>query len=98
MKKTLTKKKVIETIARKHGMHVDDVRIVLQDFLDCIAKELSMGNRFEFRGFGVFETVFRKSKVGRNPKVPDKAVPIPARRAVKFSPGKKLKKIVESHD
>ena len=56
---------------------------------------LTEGNRLEFRDFGVFEVVERKQKVGRNPKNPSVAVIIPARRAVKFSPGKKMKRLIE---
>jgi len=55
---------------------------------------LSEGDRFEFRDFGVFEVVERKAKIGRNPKSPATSIPIPARRAVKFSPGRKMKQTV----
>ena len=36
----------------------------------------------------------RKAKIGRNPKDPDKDVPIPARAVVKFKPGKEMKEQV----
>ena len=94
---TLTKKKAIDKISRKHGMHPDEVRSIVQDFLDLITEELSKGNRFEFRDFGVFEVVRRKEKVGRNPKAPEKTVAIPACNAAKFTPGKRLKKLVGSN-
>ena len=48
----------------------------------------------EFRDFGVFEIVTRKSRIGRNPNKPEDVVVIPARKVVKFKPGKRLRKIV----
>jgi nucleoid DNA-binding protein len=49
----------------------------------------------EFRDFGVFEIVERKQKIGRNPKNAAVPIVIPARAAVKFTPGKKMKELVE---
>jgi nucleoid DNA-binding protein len=49
----------------------------------------------EFRDFGVFEVVVRKQKVGRNPKNALVPIIIPARPAVKFTPGKKMRKRIE---
>ena len=94
--KTIGRKKIIEKIAIKHRMHAVEVRAVIEEFLEQITAGLVKGDRFEFRGFGVFEVIERKAKVGRNPKDPDKAVPIPACNIAKFTPGKKLKKLVEA--
>lgn len=95
-KNTMTKKKLINSISQDKGIHPNDVRHVIQAFLDKITDCLSQGERLEFREFGVFEVVKRKQKIGRNPK--DAAVPIviPARSAVKFTPGKKMRQVVES--
>jgi integration host factor subunit beta len=49
----------------------------------------------EFRDFGVFEVVERKQKIGRNPKKAEEPIVIPARNAVKFTPGKKMRKRIE---
>lgn len=92
---TITKKKLIQVIAQKRGVHPDDVREVIQSFLDVMTDCLSQGNRLEFRDFGVFEIVTRKQKVGRNPKNASVPITIPARSAVKFTPGKKMKELVE---
>ena len=92
--KTITKKKVVYEIAQKRGMDLKDVQRVVQEFLDSVTENLSKGNRFEFRGFGIFEIVRREKKVGRNPKAPKASIVIPARNGVKFTPGKKLKRLV----
>ncbi len=92
---TVTKKKLIQSIAQKRGMHPNDVRNVVQSFLDEMTDSLAHGDRLEFRDFGVFEIVKRKKKIGRNPKNADVPIVIPERMAVKFTPGKKMREEIE---
>lgn len=92
---TITKKSLIQKISQKKGIHPNDVRSVVQAFLDEMTDVLARGDRLEFRDFGVFEIVERKQKIGRNPKNPSVPITIPARKAVKFTPGKKMKKEIE---
>jgi len=92
---TITKKKLIQVISHQRGVHPNDVRNVIQSFLDAMTEYLSKGDRLEFRDFGVFEIVERKQKIGRNPKNAAVPIVIPARLAVKFTPGKKMKKLLE---
>jgi integration host factor subunit beta len=91
---TITKKKLIQNISQARGLHPNDVRNVIQAFLDAMTDTLSQGDRLEFRDFGVFEIVERKQKIGRNPKNASVPIVIPARKAVKFTPGKKMKKLI----
>jgi len=93
---TTTKKKLIHAISQEKGIHPNDVRHVIQAFLDKMTDSLKKGDRLEFRDFGVFEVVERKQKIGRNPKKADEPIIIPARNAVKFTPGKKMRELVES--
>lgn len=95
-KNTMTKKKLINSISQDKGIHPNDVRHVIQAFLDKITDCLSQGERLEFREFGVFEVVERKQKIGRNPKNAAVPIVIPARLAVKFTPGKKMRQVVET--
>jgi nucleoid DNA-binding protein len=92
---TITKKKLIQVISQERGVHPNDVRNVIQSFLDNMTDYLATGDRLEFRDFGVFEVVERKQKIGRNPKNAGVPIVIPARRAVKFTPGKKMKKMID---
>lgn len=94
-KSTMTKKKLIQSISIEKSVHPNDVRQVIQSFLDKMIESLSDGERLEFRDFGVFEVVSRKQKVGRNPKNATVPIVIPARAAVKFTPGKKMRKLIE---
>ncbi len=97
-KNTMTKKKLIHSISQEKSIHPNDVRHVIQAFLDKMTNCLSDGDRLEFRDFGVFEVVERKQKIGRNPKKADVPIVIPKRNAVKFTPGKKMRKLIESFD
>lgn len=92
---TVTKKKLIQVISQELGLHPNDVRNVIQSFLDRMTDYLSSGDRLEFRDFGVFEIVTRKQKIGRNPKNASVPIVIPARSAVKFTSGKKMRKMIE---
>lgn len=92
---TVTKKRLIQKISTEKGLHPNDVRNVIQAFLDEMTTTLSQGDRLEFRDFGVFEIVERKQKIGRNPKNAAVPIVIPARKAVKFTPGKKMRKLIE---
>lgn len=52
---TKTKKDFVDTIAEKYGLKQSTVKTVIHSFINEITKELSNGNRLEFRDFGVFE-------------------------------------------
>jgi len=93
---TITKKELINKISQKTRLHPNDVRMVIQGFLDSITESLAEGDRLEFRDFGIFEVVERKQKIGRNPKNASVPIVIPARKAVKFTSGKKMKEVIET--
>lgn len=93
---TTTKQKLISTIATEMGIHPHDVRHVVQAFLNKMTKHLKDGDRLEFRDFGVFEVVKRKPKIGRNPKQADVPIVIPAYNTVKFTPGKRMRQLVNN--
>ncbi len=58
-----------------------------------ITKTLRKGGRVELRGFGVFETRERRSRIGRNPKT-GALVNVPVRRVPFFKAGKVLRKVL----
>jgi nucleoid DNA-binding protein len=95
---TMTKKKFIFAISQEINLHANTVRSVIQAFLDEMMEALARGERVEFRDFGVFEVVERKPKIGRNPKNASVTIQIPARPAVKFSSGKRMKELVEKSE
>lgn len=95
-KKTMSKEKLIALISQEKEIHPNDVRHVIQSFLDKATDYLAEGYRLEFRDFGVFEVIERKQKIGRNPKKPEEEIIIPPRRIAKWFPGKKMRQQIES--
>ena len=91
MANNLTKRDIVLDIYNKTGIAQKDVRVAVQKTLDAIAAALLRGDNVELRNFGVFEVQQRKSRIGRHPNQPDKAVVIPARAVIKFKAGKELK-------
>jgi nucleoid DNA-binding protein len=92
--KTMTKRDLVVRIADETGLIQQDVYAVIQKTLDYIVDSLSKGSNVEFRNFGVFEVRERKQRIGRNPNRPTQVVTIPARKVVKFKPGKIMKKLI----
>jgi len=95
---TMTKKDLIHAIAKQREVHPNDVKMVIQSFLDAVTSSLVKGERLEFRDFGVFEVVERKQKIGRNPKNAAVPIIIPARKVVKFTPGKRMRDLIEGKE
>ncbi len=84
----MTKRDLVMRIAEETGLIQQDVYAVIQKSLDYIIEALDEGDTVEFRNFGVFEVRERKQRIGRNPNKPENVVTIPARKVVKFKPGK----------
>lgn len=84
----MTKRDLVMRIADETGLIQQDVYAVIQKSLDYIVEALEQDETVEFRNFGVFEVRERKKRIGRNPNKPENVVTIPARKVVKFKPGK----------
>ena len=84
----MTKRDLVMRIADETGLIQQDVYAVIQKSLDYIVEALEQNETVEFRNFGVFEVRERKKRIGRNPNKPENVVTIPARKVVKFKPGK----------
>lgn len=90
---TTTKKELVNRIADKTGQTKVVVKEILQTFLDEIIDELALGNRLEFREFGVFEVRERAARRAQNPRTLEK-VSVPAKRVVKFKVGRMMRQRV----
>lgn len=96
---TITKRelaiKITDSLGSKgFSLTQQDVLEVVQTLIEEITDSLSQGDTVVMRNFGAFQVREMKAKIGRNPKNPAKDVPIPARAAVKFKPGKEMKEKV----
>ena len=92
-----TKKELVDRIADKTQVKRILVKNTIQSFLDEITNELADGNRLEFRGFGVFETLKTESRIAQNPKTLEK-IQVPSKRKVKFKTGSLLEQKLNNHN
>ncbi len=93
---SLTRQDLAEAIQNRFGVPGREAERWTTFMLDKITAELEEGNSVGLSGFGVFEVVNRKPRVGRNPRTKE-AVPIPERIVVTFRPSEKLKLRMNPH-
>ena len=89
----LTKKDLIELVAKKANLTNKAARESVQAMLNGIRDSLKRGEKVVITGFGTFSVRKRVERIGRNPKTGEKMT-IEARKAPGFTPGKTLKRIV----
>ncbi|HEX5363241.1 MAG TPA: integration host factor subunit beta [Gallionella sp.] len=91
----MTRADLIEQLAQKYPqLMLKDVDLAVRLILDEMSLTLSKGDRIEVRGFGSFGINYRPPRNGRNPKT-GMAVPVPAKYAPHFKPGKELRERVD---
>ncbi len=91
----MTKLELIKIIAEKMDITHKESTEAVNLILEAITNSLSKGESIKIRGFGVFNVKEKKEKIARNPKTGEK-VHVPAKKVVKFKPGKELKEIVNN--
>ena len=64
-----------------------DIEKILEIIFFEISEALCRGENIEIRGFGIFKTALRKSRIGRNPKN-SKLIRIPEKKAIKWKMSK----------
>jgi len=89
----MTKKDLIEIVAKKANLTNKASRDAVQTTLNTIRDALKRGEKVVLTGFGTFSIRSRQQRVGRNPKTGQK-ITLAARKAPGFTPGKTLKKAV----
>lgn len=89
----MTKKDLIELVAKKANLTNKAARDSVQSTLNAIRDSLKRGEKVVLTGFGTFSVRNRRPRPGRNPKTGAK-ITISARKAPGFTPGKTLKKAI----
>ncbi len=90
----LTKRDIVLELSGQYDVPQQTMAAIVQSTLDMMTDSLVKGRHIEFRDFGVFEIVIRRPRIGRNPNQPEQTVEIPARRSVRFKPGKQMRERV----
>jgi DNA-binding protein HU-beta len=89
----MNKGELIAAIAKGAKIPKKSAAKALTAVIDAVGATLKKGGKVSVIGFGSFSVIQRKARKGRNPQT-GKEIKIAARKAVKFSAGKKLKEKV----
>lgn len=89
----MTKRELIEIVAKKANLTNKAAREAVQAFINSIRDSLKRGEKVVITGFGTFSVRKRIERIGRNPKTGEK-ITIAARKAPGFTAGKTFKKAV----
>ncbi len=90
----MTKADLITKLAKDTSTTKANVSNVLNSLIANISQDLKKGERIILPGIGSLSVVKRAARNGRNPQT-GKKITIPARKVVKFRPGKALKETVK---
>lgn len=84
----MTKKKLIQTIAKDTGHHRDLVSDILESFMKTVQEETRVeGGKITLAGFGVFEAKRHAPRTFRNP-MNGESVHVEERMTTRFRPSK----------
>jgi DNA-binding protein HU-beta len=89
----MTKRQIVELVARKAHLPKNAATEAVDVFLNEIGRVLSKGEKVVLSGFGTFRVASMKGKTVKIPNT-DKLVTIKPHRSPKFTAGKRLKRQV----
>lgn len=89
----MNRTQLVEAMAQKAELTKKDVEKALAAFQETVTEELIKDCKVQLVGFGTFEVIERKARIGRNPKT-NEEIQIPECKAPKFKAGKVLKEAV----
>ncbi|NLD25801.1 MAG: HU family DNA-binding protein [Acholeplasmataceae bacterium] len=85
----MNKKELVEAMASKAGVPVNQANKVLDAFVDVVGEALKAGDSVQLVGFLSLKVGERAERVGRNPATGEE-IKIPAKKVVKVKAGKAL--------
>ena len=90
----MNKADIIQVITKEVGITNKEANAAIDALVDAVKKALKKGDHVSLVGFGSWEVKKRAKRKGVNPQTGEK-ITIPARKVVKFNPGKDLKEKVK---
>lgn len=85
----MNKTQLVEAVASKAGSTQKDAKAILDAFFAVVGETVAKNESIIVTGFGSFSVSERAARTGRNPST-GKEIQIPAKKVVKFKPGKDL--------
>ena len=89
----ISKYEILKIINSSLGIPLTLSEKILNETLNIIIDGLNSENIVKIKGFGTFKILYKKSRIGRNPKT-GKTHSIDARKTVSFYPSKNFKKVI----
>lgn len=93
----MNKTELITAMAEKAGLTKKDTEKALKAFEETVTETLVAGDKVQIIGFGSFEVIERKERIGRNPKT-NEEMTIPGGKSPKFKPGKSMKDAIKGEE
>ncbi|TSC56439.1 MAG: nucleoid DNA-binding protein [Parcubacteria group bacterium Gr01-1014_18] len=87
----MNKASLIESIAQKTGLPMDQVEKTVEVMVDLIIESLKQKEEVTITSFGTFSARVRSARMGVNPQKPTERITIPEVVVPKFKAGKRLK-------
>jgi DNA-binding protein HU-beta len=91
----LNKTELISEVVGKTQLSKSKAEEVVNNLINIITSNLTIGEKIQLLGFGTFEVKSRAERIGRNPQTGE-AITIPAASIPSFTAGKLLKDIVNN--
>jgi len=85
VKKNFTRKNLSNKIYQNLGFSKSYSSTVIDNFFETLIQELLRSNKIKVSSFGTFKVIYKKKRIGRNPKTKEEAIILP-RKVVKFTP------------
>ncbi len=86
----MNKAELVDRVGEKTGLPRRVARQAVESFVAAVKRSLQGGEDVHIVGFGTFKVLSRAPRRGRNPRT-GQVINVPAKKAVKFSPGKDFK-------
>ena len=93
-KNNFKKKDIIKTISDKTGLSNNFSKTVVDEIIQIMTILVRKKN-LNLKNIGSFSKVFKKERMGRNPKTKE-TFPISSRFSIRFTPSKKLLTIINN--
>ena len=90
LKKNFTRKNLSNNVHYNLGFSKNISSLIIDDFFESLVSKLIKFNKIKISSFGTFIVVYKKERIGRNPKTKVEAK-IVARKVVKFKPSNIIK-------
>lgn len=90
----MTKAEIVNRINQRTGIEKVAVSVAVESLMETIKENMANGDNIYLRGFGTFEIIERKEKIGRNIGKGTSVV-VPAHKIPGFKPCKEFKGMIK---